>query len=204
MKTNFYILSISFLLLFNCGNKKTEKTEIEQQDSLKCKIFYKNYNKKIVLEENDSALYYINKAIDCSPKNYNYKNTKAMFLINIKKYNEAILQFNELSIITKDPAYKLFKGILLLKIGDKDSDNYLREVYSEYNKITKPTSSNEFYKIALDNYFKDKEYSLNEIKRLKIEYKNKAYELQNLSALEEYISNETKKNVMYKLINIKD
>lgn len=91
-----------------------------------------------------------------------------------------------------------------MKINDANSKKILEECYSEFNKMKEPTSSNLFYKIALDNYFKGKDYSLNQVKEFKQTYKDKPYENQNIEALQELINKETKEIVLFKLFNIND
>lgn len=157
------------------------------KDFSNCKEIYKKYNEKYVLEENDSALVYINQAIECNPKNSEYKYTKIRFLVEIRNYNDAIKQLDKFILNSDDPAFKMQKGILMLKINDTNSKQTLEECYSEFNKLKEPTSINSFYKIALDNYFKGKEYSLNEVLKFKNEYKGKGYENQNIKFLEDLI-----------------
>ena len=205
MTTKLTIISMSLLLLANCSNKKTTTSNIVvEKENLKCKEIYKKYNEKYVLEENDSALVYINQAIECNPKNSEYKYTKIRFLVEIKNYNDAIKQLDKFILNSDDPAFKMQKGILMLKINDANSKQTLEECYSEFNKLEEPTSNNLFYKIALDNYYKGKEYSLNEVLKFKNKYKGKGYENQNIKFLEDLINNETKENVLFKLYNIRD
>lgn len=210
MITKITIISMALLLLSNCSNKvkpnpnSTVINNKTEKDFSDCKKIYKKFNNKFVLEENDSALIYINQAIECNPKNTNYKFSKIRFLIGINNYKDAIKQTNELILISNDPSFKLLKGILMLKTNDSNSLKLLNESYTEYKQIKDPTSGNLFYRIALDNFFKGKDYSLNEVKKFKDIYKGKAYENQNINALEELINNETKENVLFKLFSIND
>lgn len=204
MITKITIISMALLLLSNCNNKKTSNNVVIEKENLKCKEIYKKYNDKYVLEENDSALIYINQAIECNPKSSNYKYTKIRFLVEIKNYNDAIEQLDKFIQNSDDPAFKMEKGIILLKINDKNAINVLSDSYNDYNKIQVPTSNNQFCKIALDNYFKGKEYSLNQVLKFKDEYKGKGYENQNIKFLEDLINNETKEDVLFKLFNIRD
>jgi predicted Zn-dependent protease len=209
MITKLTIVSMSLLLLANCSNKrttsnKTTSNTVIVKENSKCKEIYKKYNEKYVLEENDSALIYINQAIECNPKSSDYKFTKIRFLVEIKNYNDAIKQLDEFILNSDDPAFKTQKGTLLLKINDKSSIKILSESYNDYKKIKNPTSNNQFYKIALDNYFEGKEYALKEVEKFKQTYKGKGYENQNINVLEELIKNETKENTLFKLFNIRD
>ncbi|WP_395074839.1 tetratricopeptide repeat protein [Flavobacterium sp.] len=207
MKTKFQIVIIilvSVIFFINCNNKKLIKNELTEQKHSNCDFFLNKYSDKFMSGENDSALIYINKAIECNPNEFNYKDNKLIFLIATQSYIKAIEQLDELNSSNDDPAYKFQRGILMLKINDINAIKKLEQSYSEFNQISKLTSSNLFYKIALDNYFKGKEYSLNEVAKFKAIYKGKAYENQNIIALENLIKNENKENVLYKLFNITD
>jgi hypothetical protein len=207
MTSKFLILttSIFVLLLSNCNNKKNiVSSTIQKNDYAECKVFFDKYKKKMIIEENDSALIYIDKAIKCNPNNNSYKNSKVNFLISIKNYKDADKQLDELITITNDPAFRLLKGIIKLKDSDPQSEKLLVNSYNEFNQIKKPTSSNLIYKIALDNYFKGKDYSLNQVEEFKQAYKDKPYENQNIEALQELINKETKEIVLFKLFNIND
>lgn len=203
-KKNLIIPFFFIALLSNCQNKDTiVKTTSVIKTNLNCKEIIHKYNEKFIAEENDSALFYINKAIECNPKNNKYKDSKVRFLIGIKSYKEARLQLDELIKSTNDPAFKLLKGIIKLKVKESDSRKFLDESYIEFSKINKPTSGNIFYKIALDNYFKGREFSLAEIQKFKEKFKE-PYEIQNINALEQLILNNNKEEVLFSLFNIKD
>jgi len=207
MRNKVRILSILFFSIFlsNCdGNKKTikKKNVSQEKDYSICKKYLKKYKENFIIEENDSALVYINKAIECNPNNNSYKNSKVTFLITIENYNEAIKQLDELIDITNDPALRLQKSVVKLKINDKTSNELLKENYKEFDEIKKPTSSNLFYKIALDNYFKGKEYALKEIEKTRFVYKDKLYEVDNFKVLDELINTEKREVVLFKLFNI--
>lgn len=197
------------LLLSNCNNKEKPNSSIGNKDKAEknfseCKKFNKKFNDKVVLEENDSALIYINKAIECNPKSTNYKFSKIQFLMDIKKYNDAIKPTDELILISDDPFFKVLKAILLLKTNDSNWAKLLDNTYREYNQIQNPTSNNQFYKIALDNYFKGKDFALIEVGKFKEQHKGKPYENQNINAIENLIKNESKENVLFKLFNIRE
>lgn len=208
MSTTKLLFIFAYLLsLLNCNNNNNKKATndlITEKEEVKCKEIYKKFNEKYVLEENDSALIYIDEAIKCNPKNNKYKYSKIKFLIEIKNYDDAIKQLDKFILLSNDPAFKLQKGVLLLKIKDEKSKQILEECYYEYQKLKEPTSNNLFYKIALDNYFEGKEYSLNEILKCKRQYQGKDYELQNIKVLEELINNKSKEEVLFNLYNIKD
>lgn len=199
------IIPFFFIALFsNCQNKDTiGKTTSAIKTNLNCKEIIHKYNEKFIAEENDSALIYINQAIKCNPKSSNYKFTKVRFLVETKNYNDAIIQLDELIINSEDPAFKMEKGIIFLKINDKNAIKALRDAYNDYDKIQNLTSNNQFCKIALDNYFKGKEFSLAEIQKYKEKFKE-PYEIQNINTLEQLILNNNKEEVLFSLFNIKD
>lgn len=210
MVNKLIIILMSILLLSNCNDKAKSdkdssnslKKDLETNSSSNCKKMYKKFNEKFALEENDSALVYINKAIECDSKNSNYQFSKVRFLIGINKYQDAINQIDELLFISNDPTLKMLKAILMIKTNNSDFIKLLNKSYIEFNQIKSLTSSNQLYKIALDNYFKGKDYSLEEIKKYKELYKEKPYENQNILALENLIKNENKENVLFKLFSI--
>lgn len=192
---------VSFLLLAttisSCQNKKTIPKE-----NLECEILYNKYLEKFSLREKDSALFYINKCIKCDPSKSDNKYIKVQLLTSMKDYKNAILVFDESKLAIDDPALIMQKGVLMLKIEDVNSKKILEESYGKLKKIENITSSNQLYKIALDNYFLDKNYSLSEVNKFKEKYKGKPYENQNITALEDLINKETKETVLFKLFNI--
>jgi len=199
------LLLILLLLMCNCKHKPHEhKIANKKTEEPDCKKFYKAYNQKYVLEEADSALVYINKAIDCDPNNSSYKFTKVKFLTEIKRYSDALKEADNLSSISDDPAFKLFKGIIMLKMKNKDSDKILNEAYNSFSQIKEPTASNQFYKVALDSYIKGADYALTEIKELKERYKSDGYQMQNLTAIEELIRKENREAVLFKTFGINE
>jgi hypothetical protein len=204
------LLYILFIILFtttvsSCQNKTqntTQKAIVKEKPE--CEALYNKYLENFSLQKKDSALYYIDKCIKCDTSQQDNKYIKVQLLISMKDYKNAILGLEELRSDIDDPTFKMQKGILMLKINDANSKKILEECYSEFNKMKEPTSSNLFYKIALDNYFKGKDYSLNQVKEFKQTYKDKPYENQNIEALQELINKETKEIVLFKLFNIND
>jgi len=194
--TLFFLLIISFTIFPNCEKNKEKRSITNVKND--CQKYLQKHFNTVVVKKNDSALYYVNKAIDCDPTSINYKFTKVKFLIRLKKYEDAEIALNPIK--ENDLALKMLDGILKLKINNSDSKNTLSKVYTEYNNIENPTSTQLFYKIALDNYFKGKEYSTNKILDYKKNFQSE-YEKQNIGALEELILKETKENVLFKLFN---
>ncbi|MBE9577236.1 tetratricopeptide repeat protein [Flavobacterium proteolyticum] len=198
IKTLTIFVFITFLLVSSCKNAKIENIEIK--DNKQCEEFNKKHVKFAIAEQNDSAIYYIDKAIKCNPEHENYKFSKVRFLIGLNKYEEAekvLLTFKN----PEEPTIKMNIGILKLKTNDAQSENILKDVHSKFENLKSKSSTYFFYKIALDNYFYGKDYALNQIKEYKREYTT-AYDLQNINALENSIMNNEKKEVLFKLLNI--
>ena len=82
-------------------------------------------------------------------------------------------------------------------------DNDLRKIYGQYKNNKQLTSSNLIYKIALDNYFNDRNYALNQLKEYRKVYITE-YDVQNLDAAESLVKSLGKKEVLFALFNIKD
>jgi hypothetical protein len=193
LKKNVIIFFL-FLFFLNC-NSNFKKQLSSKQDNL-CNIYFNKYSEKFVNGENDSALFYIDKAIKCNPNEINYYDNKLIFLISIKKYYNAI-ELIEDKQDNKDPIFKLLKGVLYLKINNNISDSLISESYNELLKKT--NSDNLFYKIALDNYFKGKVYSLNEISIYRKRNNNNKNDRFNIDVLEDLIINNSKETVLFKI-----
>lgn len=192
---NLFTISLLFLC---CKGKETKEPILKNQ--IDCTKAYASFNKKVINKENDSAIFYINKAINCDTTNSKYKFSKVKFLTDLKKYDDAIVTL-DLLISPNEPSFKMLKGILKLKANNSDSEKFLKESYVEFKEIKNPSSNNLFYKIALDNYFEGKKFALNEIKKYRNLYSS-PYEKQNIDYLEELISTKNKNEVLYGLFNI--
>lgn len=200
---NIFLTSVllSFLALSNCSNKKNQVKNISNQD---CDFFYKKFKENLMIEQNDSAIIYIEKAIDCNSEKKSYKSDKLRFLISIGKYEKAVNYLSELNSKNQDISYSLLKSILLLKIKDKNAEISLEEVYTRYKKIKNPNSTDLFYRIALDNFFKGKEYSLIELDKIKKNTELSEYEIQNFTALHNLINEKDKNSVLFSLFSIEE
>jgi hypothetical protein len=201
-KIHFYNFLVLISTVSSCQNKTNIAEKSATKEKAKCVILYDKYIEKFSARENDSALYYIDKCIKCDPSKNDNKYAKVQLLISMRDYKNAILVFSDFKL--DDPALKMQKGVLMLKINDTKAENILQESFLEFCKIKELTSSNQFYKIALDNYFKGKEYALEEINKFKVTFKGKDYETQNINALESLIKSENKENVLFKVFNIRN
>lgn len=197
------VLFSTFILVFlTCNSNQGNKVNIKKD----CSIYNDKYVEYSSLNKSDSALYYINKAIKCDPKDDYFKTEKIRLLIKNNNY-KSVISFAEELASKNDPNYKMLYGTLLLKNGDFQSEEILKEAYSLFKKSTKDysvaNSNLHFYQIALDNYFQGKEYSLN-----KIELYKKNYTDVHNKQLAEYIHNlilkKSKKDVLFVMFGIEN
>ncbi|MDN3672122.1 hypothetical protein QWY99_03440 [Flavobacterium branchiarum] len=206
MKNTYHIVTILLITsLLSCQSKSESKKNLEKEriaDRPECEVIYNKYIEKASKMENDSAIYFLNKSINCDPANDGYKFSKAQFFVDKQEYQEALNQLNEIKADSIDPTLRLFSSVLKLKLNSDDADKDLSDVYSKIAKIKKPNSSNVFYKLALDNYFKGKDYALEQLKFCKKIYTTD-YDKQNLDVLESYINTDNKRNVLFKIFNIR-
>lgn len=204
-KILFPVFCLIFIFI-NCQNTKpTDKATINKKTVIKvdenCTLFYKKYQRKIVLEENDSALIYIDKAIECDSKNNTFKYSKVSFLISIQNYEGAIISLKPLLEVSSDPSLKMQKAVLKLKIKQDGYENLLKECQKEFSEIDVPTLSNELYKVALLNYFESKSSALKKTTLLKEKW-NAKNEYQNIVAIEQLIETKNREEVLFSLYNI--
>lgn len=167
-----------------------------------------NYNNKYVefasRNQIDSALFYVNKSIKCDKSNDFYKLEKVNLLVNNMNYENAINYLDE-PLSNNNPVYKMFKGVLLLKIQkNEDAYSFLKEAHNEFNNIKNSSVdyNSAFYSLGLDNYFEEAyqiEVSISEYKQLFIE---DSYALQTIEYAESLIKTYDKVEVLYKMFNI--
>lgn len=207
MKTRgFYMISaVLFSTLSSCQSKQAD-TKIQElandKTNPECESLYNKYIEKAMNMEKDSAVIFLDKSIECDPKNIDYKYAKAQFLVQEKQYEQALSELDKIKIDNADPSMRLYIAILKLKVNSPDSETVLKGIYDELQKMKKLTASNSFYKIALDNYFKGSEVALKEIAAYKTIY-TADHELQNIQALEGLIKSTTKEKVLFLSFNIK-
>lgn len=192
MKLNniFFVFGI-FLFFTMCKTNKTNKD---------CEKFIEKYTMFRSLQNNDSTFYYIDKVIECSDDKDFYKFGKINFLISLKKYQKALLEFDRLKMNNTDD-YILLRAVLELKLNNPNSKKTLNEAYLKYNKL-KEDSNGAFYQIALINYFEGKSLALENINKQKVNFKNDAYALQNFDLMKNLINNQSKEDVLYSIFNI--
>lgn len=206
MKKIFYL--IFPLLLISC--KYESKAQDESSIDDKCNGYYGEkyaefFNKWSVNRENeriiDSTLYYLNKQINCNPKDIGAIQEKANFLIYNKFYEKALIVIDSVSKV--EPFFKMMKGTIGLKLDRQNSEELLKEAHGEFSQyIEEYNDPNDIvWKLILDNYLKGKEYALSEAERLKKNLK-KDYEVANIEAIEQMIREMSKEDVLYHLFKI--
>ncbi|MEZ0006835.1 hypothetical protein ABH942_002212 [Flavobacterium sp. 28YEA47A] len=187
----------------SCQNKQSDIRTTTIKTDKECVKFFQKYKEKFVISENDSAQYYIESAMKCAPENKNYINNSIQLYIKIGSYENAIIQVDKLKRDRSDISLDFMILVLKLKMNVPTIDNDLRKIYKRYKDDKPLTSSNLIYKIALDNYFNDKKYALNQLKDYRRVYTT-GYDIQNLDAAESLIKSLEKKEVLFNLFNIKD
>ena len=194
-------IPILLLFLFCCKSNKEQKVSTQEVD---CSIYNDKYVEYAMINEKDSALYYINKAIMCDPKDDFFKTEKIKLLIKHRDYSNAIPFAKELAI-KNDPNYKMLYGVLLLKENNSNADDILddaRVIMVDVAKDYNENNSNlHFYKIALDNYFEGENYSLDMVKKFRENYVTE-YDIELANNIENLIKNNSKRDVLLNLFNI--
>lgn len=181
--------------LFSCS--KQNKKQIKD-----CNAYKERFIDFELTNNIDSALVYINKAIECNPTDEYYKFSKVNFLIRQLKYEEALKSLKTLNL-ENEVSLQLMEVALNMKIGGDSIDFKLDKIYAKINKHDfKSNSSAIAYKIVLDNYFKGSDYALD-----KIALANANFEDNNSTLLFESLKNniETydKNEVVFKLFNFR-
>ncbi len=155
-------------------------------------------NNKLV----DSTLYYLDKQINCNPKNFIYIQEKANFLIYNGLYNKAIKTIDSVSYV--DPFFKMMKGTLSLKLNVKNSDKLLKDAHNKFNQyLSEDKDPNDLsWKIILDNYFFGKDYALEELAKAKRKFEED-HQITNFESIEFMIKEMSKEEILFELFSIK-
>lgn len=158
----FFFISF-FFLISSCskiGVKEISEIEDKYVES------YESWNLEIDTQKRqDSVLYYIDELIKLSKDDF-YKIEKIKILCRIEKYKEALTVFNILE--ERDSfAIELLRGLIEIKDNPnpKNENIVLQHIYQKY-KSKKLTIEDNFYKIALDYYFRGGDYAIDEINSL--------------------------------------
>lgn len=202
MKKTAIIFPLALLLMYiSCGNK----AKTDNKNNLNCNDYFLKFKEFYISEKKDSALFYIDKAIDCDETKKNYKNAKLNFLISISAYNEAIHFLDRTDSFLDSNSLNILKGVLNLKIHNvKEGNKNLKEVFDNYKNMSKLEINELFYFIALLNYFENNDKAIQKLNQLEKEYPLNSYEGQNFLALKKNISENKKEIVLYNLFNIKE
>lgn len=194
MRNKISLIFCLIILSASCQNKVTD---------IKCEEFFKKYKEKFSNSDSDSARYYIKSAMECAPENKGYINNAIQLYIKINDYQNAIIQVEKLKDNGSDISLDFMISVLKLKMGNPSAKNDLKKNYIQYNADKMLTSSNLIYKVALDNYFNDKNYALNQLKDYRKVYTTE-YDTQNLDAIENLIKSVDKDEVLFALFNLKE
>ena len=125
---------MTFTILLNCNqiksldNKKIDERAIE---------FNNKATDCVIRGKQDSALYFINRAIEIDSNYYLAYNQKVMILMGLKRNNEALATAKKISRFNKD-TISMIEGMVLESIGklDKAKDIYKRLIINKnyFNK----------------------------------------------------------------------
>lgn len=200
MRNKILLLLSLGALTSNCQNKAND---LNDSNDSKCKELFEKYKTKFSTSDIDSTRYYIESAMKCAPENINFINNSIQFYIKVADYKAAITQVGKLKSEGSDKSLDFMISVLKLKLGDSSAKNDLQKIHSHYKDDKQLTSSNLIYKIALDNYFGDKNYALNQLKEYRKVYTSE-YDIQNLDVVEELLKSVNKEKVLFSLFNIKD
>lgn len=154
-----YISLIVFM--HNCSsteNKKILEIENKYSDSYE-KWSLDTFSKK----KQDSVLYFLNELIKNTKDDF-YKIEKVKFLCRLESYKEALLVFDTLED-TNSISVDLLKGLIEIKEDSNKETVVLQNIYNKYEN-EKLEIEEQFYKIALDCYFKGKNFAFNEIEEI--------------------------------------
>jgi len=193
----YAILIINFIFVLGSCQTKSDTKNIEPAKSQDCKIFYQKFKQAVIEQKSNGAIIQINNAINGNPKNYGYKNSKLRFLISIGKYEDAISTRRKLD--SPDKSMEFLKAVLKLKINDSGAITLLRKSYQDF-KSQEINSDTLLYKVALTNFFENKDIALREIEEYNINLQN--YIKRNLKVLESLIKAKNKDEVLYGIFGI--
>jgi|SRR5690606_24332193 len=193
----FFLLSLSFLTSY-CSiseNKKLSELEDKYIES------YENWNLEINShQKQDSVLYYIDELINISKDDF-YKIEKIKFLYRIEKKKDALSVFN---ILNEQDSFSidLLRSLIELKEDSTKTEAVLYSVYKKYESENL-TINDRLYKIALDYYFKGKDFAINEISNVMSKEGVSEYDKQLYEILAEKIHNsEDRLDVLFYLYNL--
>lgn len=192
------------LLLIICFNVSCN-SKITGFSEKACKEFNEKYVEYALINKIDSALFYVDKSIKCDLESDFYKVAKINLLISDEQYENAINYLSNFKL-DKEPVYKMLKGVLLLKLQNKQEALGLLE--EAYNHFKDEETSGEmdynliFYMLGLENYFNGSDSTINSIKDYKIALKDNAYAIETLEYAKILIETSSKEDSLYKMFNI--
>ena len=153
----------------------------------------------------DSAMYYLDKTIDCDSESDFFKFEKVKYYVSLEQYENA---YNYLDVLLSknEPSYLTYKGALGLKLEKPEAEGFLRKAHEAYsdmslNKINRLNAV--LYKIGLDNYFIGKEYAEKQIVKYRRKARKEEYKLQTIDFLENTMNSSNRKDVLLIIFNIR-
>jgi len=190
------LILLTLIILFGFSSCKTSNNK-------SCELFYQSYGKFRNESKVDSALFYIDKTIQCNKNDFFYKIEKTKYLISIEKYRNAIVELESVKKEDESSEVNYLKGVLLLKIRDEDGLVILTDVYKNYKREEKTLNSDSlYYYLTLVNFFDGKDATILKINENKQKYADDLATYKTLDLLQSLISTKSKEEVMFKITNI--
>ena len=194
-----FLFLFLLVLVGTCKPKKQAKLNDD------CKILNEKYVKFSSEQQIDSALYYLDKTIECDSESDFFKFAKAQYYVSIEQYEEAYDYINVL-LSKNEPSYLTYKGALGLKLNKPEAESFLKRAYRAYSEMTDKEINKRnaaIYKISLDNYFLGKQNAIEQITEYRSQPKKEEHEIQVIDFLENAINNSDRKEVLLSIFNIK-
>ncbi|MBS9462075.1 hypothetical protein KIM67_06605 [Flagellimonas sp. 389] len=193
----FLLLPALFLVSCNSKNRVAFKED--------CQSLNEKYLKLSSEHEIDSALYYLDRTINCDSESDFFKFEKVKYYVSLGQYQNAY-NYLDVIILKNESSYLTYKGALGLKLNKPEAENLLRQAHTAYGKMSKKEidkRSAATYKISLDNYFLGKQNAIEQITEYKSQPKKEEHEIQVIDFIENAINTLDKKEVLLTIFNIK-
>lgn len=193
----FILVALCFI--FAC---KSQKDGFPSED---CQSYNDKYVEYASKREVDSALFYIDKSIKCNKNDDFYKFEKVKLLVSADEYEKAYDYLDAL-LSKREPTFKMYKGVLGLKLQKREASNFLQEAYNEFKNLEKYNGKKDhniaFYKSGLDYYFEGRKYAKKAVLEYKQLFEKSSYSLETLEVAEKLIETNGKEQVLYEMFNI--
>lgn len=190
MRKNCFFFIVAEIFLFNCNSTRD------------CVGVYEKFVEYKFKGNDNLAIDYIDKAIDCDKDNSDYKYEKIKLLVENEKYIEA---FDVAKSISIQPAGYLIQGVLELKMN-KGGSVALKKAYELLQENTHETNIEakflrDFNLIQLIYYFEGKEVALDSLLKCEENY-SEEYQRKTLGYLRSLIDANQPEEVLFRINNM--